>query len=254
MDDAYPLKGLTTYPELNGLSWQQLDPRFRDHIENRTLRCITILKDTHPQIKFDVFERLNTGSVKLNAQELRHGLNHGLLMLKLDELTKEDQWKSIVSIRQDKRMRSAELVLRYFAFRHDGDNYAKPLAGFLDGFSTKNKNISEKKLSEWSKDFREVAHRVERSLGDLAFKTYGKDCKPTGAFNAALFDAEMMGFSQTKNKKILDGVLTRKAIQKSIAPLFSNDRFLGSIKASTSDEGAVRTRIELFTAALDHLS
>jgi hypothetical protein len=49
-------------------------------------------------------------------------------------------------------------------------------------------------------------------------------------------------------------VVSRKAIQKSLAPLFSNDRFLGSIKASTSDEGAVRTRIDLFTEALDQLS
>lgn len=70
MNDAFELQGLSTYPELNGFDWTSLDPRFRDHISNRTIRCITILKDTHPQIKFDVFERLNTGSVKLNAQEL----------------------------------------------------------------------------------------------------------------------------------------------------------------------------------------
>ncbi|MBY3466240.1 DUF262 domain-containing protein [Rhizobium laguerreae] len=93
INDAFQLEGLTTYPELNGLSWSTLDPRFRDHILNRTLRCITILRDTHPQIKFDVFERLNTGSVHLNSQELRHGINFGHLVEQLDELTKNEKWK-----------------------------------------------------------------------------------------------------------------------------------------------------------------
>ncbi len=106
INDAFELQGLTTYPELIGNTWSSLDPRFKDHVNNRTIRCITILKDTHPQIKFDVFERLNTGSVKLNAQELRHGLNHGLLMKELDELTRLDIWRNAVGIRSDKRMRA----------------------------------------------------------------------------------------------------------------------------------------------------
>jgi hypothetical protein len=148
LNDGFELQGLTTYPELNGLSWNTLDPRFRDHINNRTIRCITILRETHPQIKFDVFERLNTGSVKLNAQELRHGINHGSLMESLDDLVKNDTWRKAAGIRRDTRMKGAELVLRYFAFRRDRANYEKPLASFLDGFSSKNKNIPEKELKE----------------------------------------------------------------------------------------------------------
>ncbi len=113
INGAFELQGLTTYPELNGYTWSGLDPRFRDHINNRTIRCITLLKDTQPQIKFDVFERLNTGAVKLNAQELRHGLNHGRLMQALDELTKYEKWRKAVGIRSDKRMKGAELILRF---------------------------------------------------------------------------------------------------------------------------------------------
>ena len=100
LNDGFELQGLTTYPELNGLSWSTLDPRFRDHINNRTIRCITILRETHPQIKFDVFERLNTGSVKLNAQELRHGVNHGSLMESLDHLMKNEIWRKAAGIRK----------------------------------------------------------------------------------------------------------------------------------------------------------
>jgi Protein of unknown function DUF262 len=35
INDALELQGLTTYPELNGYTWSNLDPRFRDHVNNR---------------------------------------------------------------------------------------------------------------------------------------------------------------------------------------------------------------------------
>src|SRR5690606_15829638 len=143
LNDAFELQQLTTYPELNGVSWSTLDPRFRDHILNRTIRCITILKDTHPQIKYDVFERLNTGSVKLNPQELRHGINYGALMSLLDELVKDEVWKQLAGIKKDTRMRGTELILRYLAFRHGSTPYKKPLTSFLDAFAEKARNISE---------------------------------------------------------------------------------------------------------------
>ena len=57
LSNQFPLKGLTAYPELEGCRAHELDPRIQRHVRNRTLRCIVILKDTHPQVKFDVFER-----------------------------------------------------------------------------------------------------------------------------------------------------------------------------------------------------
>lgn len=115
LDDEFALQGLTAYPELEGLRYSELDPRFRRHIQNRTLRCITILKETHPQIKFDVFERINTGAVKLNPQEVRHGVFHGDLIKLVDSLANEKVWKSMSGHQNDTRMKGGELVLRYLA-------------------------------------------------------------------------------------------------------------------------------------------
>ena len=89
IENRFELRGLTAYPELEGLKYFELDPRFQRHIVNRTLRCIVIMKDTHPQVKFDIFERLNTGAVKLSAQELRHGIYHGKLIDWLDRVGRD---------------------------------------------------------------------------------------------------------------------------------------------------------------------
>jgi hypothetical protein len=109
LDNQFSLRGLTAYPELEGLRFFELDPRFQRHILNRTLRCIVIMKETHPQVKFDVFERLNTGAVKLPAQELRHGLYHGRFIEWVDKAAKDPKWRELIHSRSDRRMKSEEL-------------------------------------------------------------------------------------------------------------------------------------------------
>lgn len=251
LNDAFDLQGLTTYPELNGFSWSSLDPRFRDHINNRTIRCITILKDTHPQIKFDVFERLNTGSVKLNAQELRHGLNHGVLMARIDDLVKREAWRKATGFRGDKRMKGAELALRFFAFRHERGSYAKPLSSFLDQFSASHRNIAETQMSQWSSEFNLALQRVSYGFGELAFRIFDTKFHAVGAFNSALYDAQMIAFAETKNSKIRDAKYAPAALRKEALNLFLDDKFYSSIRQATSDEVAVKTRIDTYKDFLD---
>jgi hypothetical protein len=217
-----------------------------------TIRCITILKDTHPQIKFDVFERLNTGSVKLNAQELRHGLNHGEFMKMIDSLTKYEKWRKAVGIRSDKRMKSAELILRYFALRDNRANYQKPLSSFLDQYSTSAKNMKAEVAQRMETSFKEVMDRVDQGLGKLAFRLYDDNRKPITPFNSALYDAEMIGFTETKNDKISNKLYKQLDLQLYLARLFKIADFSNSIRQATSDEHSVKMRIKLMIEHLDH--
>jgi hypothetical protein len=251
INDAFELQGLTAYPELNGYTWSALDPRFRDHINNRTIRCITILKDTHPQIKFDVFERLNTGSVKLNAQELRHGLNHGAFMKMVDSLTKYEKWRKAVGIRSDKRMKGAELILRYFALRDNRASYEKPLSSFLDQYSTNTRNMSATEVHQKESQFKILMDKVDKGLGNLAFRIYDDGRKPITPFNSALYDAEMVGFTETKNEKIQSNNYESVDLQNHLVTLFKIERFLNSIRQATSDEHSVRARIDMMIEHLD---
>ena len=111
VDDEFPLAGLTSYPELTGFTYSMLDVRFQRHISNRVLRCIAILKETHPQVKFDVFERLNSGAVALTRQELRHGLFYGPLLKRARVVASSSKLESYLGSRKDKRMKAEELVV-----------------------------------------------------------------------------------------------------------------------------------------------
>ncbi len=245
LDNEYDLKGLSAYPELEGLYYSDLDPRLQRHILNRTLRCICILKDTHPQIKFDVFERLNTGSIKLSAHELRHGLYMGALMKTVEELSSNSIFKSLTMTMNDKRMKADELALRFLAFSEGWKKYKKPMADFLNNYCSQHRNPSDVELLELKTKFLDTINKVQQVLGNKAFRTFDA-AKKSPKFNAALFDAQVIAFSEL--------VLTDDDVQCLIANDFStlnydfilSENFVKYISQATTDEKSVTGRIKSY--------
>ena len=247
LDDEFSLKGLTAYPELENSYWSDLDPRIQRHILNRTMRCIAILPDTHPQIKFDVFERLNTGSVQLTAQELRHGIYHGKLINLIETLSRNDIWKKITRIKQDKRMKRAELVLRFLALAHELNEYEKPLSGFLNNFAEKYQNPNQKCLDEFSNHFLNAVKKMDTLYGELSFRPFDKSLKAQNAINAALFDAQMVAIYKVNPNVNNFNAKKRETLLDNTAKLFENQDFRKTIGAGTSAKTSVLKRINMFT-------
>ena len=90
------LTGLQHWPELNGRTYLGLPSSIRDGIDRRYLSSIILLNETaaNPEqaafLKKLVFERLNSGGVRLSGQETRNAVYGGPLndlCLKLSQLT-----------------------------------------------------------------------------------------------------------------------------------------------------------------------
>jgi len=132
--NQFKLSHLEVLTEYNGRSFFELDRKHRRRLETYTLRCVIITNDSHPEIRFDVFERLNTNTIPLNAQELRNSLYRGTLNDLLVELAENATWLQILNRKAaDKRMRGEELILRFFAFHILGvDSYRTPQKHWLN--------------------------------------------------------------------------------------------------------------------------
>lgn len=251
LDNQFGLRGLTAYPELEKLRFFELDPRFQRHILNRTLRCIVIMKDTHPQVRFDVFERLNTGAVKLSAQELRHGVYHGRFIAWIDEFARQAKWRELIHARTDKRMRAEEFVLRFLALHYDFEKYEKPLAAFLNQFCEDHRDESEEGLADFARLTSQTLQAVEAIFGDLAFKVFDshENNRVLSPFNAALFDAEMLGVSRTGVQAGQLNPAAQKRVMTEVGALFYEEGFQRTITLATSDEVQIKTRVKM----LEHI-
>lgn len=249
LNNEFSLKGLTAYPELENNRFFELDGRFQRHILNRTLRCIVILKDTHPQVKFDVFERLNSGSVKLNPQELRHGLYYGSAIELAAKIVKKTNFLEVLDIKIDKRMKAEELVMRFIALSSDLPNYKKPLAGFINSFVDAHRSMSASKQDELEELFTQTLAKVKVLFGDLAFKIYSPTKVVESKFNSALYDAQMVAVAQLQAAGHRFTVTRNDAINR-LSGLFSEEAFVRSISVATSDEQQVRFRVQKLISIL----
>lgn len=252
LNNGFPLSGLSTYPELDGLTFSELDPRFQRHIINRTIRCIAILKETHPQIKFDVFERLNTGSVRLNPQELRHGVYNGPLMTKIEELAKASLFKRLTSTSNDNRMKGDELVLRYFTLKERASVYEKPMSVFLNKYAEDNRFMDGKKLEDLANNFTTNLNKCHFLYGDFAFKTFDENRKRLKA-NTALYEAQMLSIDTLNPTLEQIEAIDKNDVIDRLETLLSNPDFYNTITKATTDKNVVTKRLTDYTEFLQSI-
>lgn len=150
IDNQFKLIGLETLSSLNKKSFHELDPTDRRKIETYTLRCVVITNNSSPEVKFDVFERLNTNTMPLNNQELRNSISRGSLINLLGKLAEHPPWLLILNRRfPDKRMRDEELILRFFAFQILGlESYSTPQKYWLNKAADMGRQFEEDRIKD----------------------------------------------------------------------------------------------------------
>lgn len=153
----------------------------------RTIRNVIIKQaspheDTDSSV-FEIFNRLNTGSVNLRAQEIRSSLYHSDFMQVLHRVNLNPTWRSIIGLPDpDLHDKDIEILLRVFALVADGEKYAEPMSGFLNNFSRKAKALPKDKLAYVEQLFTAFFQQVEKiSAEHFAVAKSGR-------FNIAAFE------------------------------------------------------------------
>jgi hypothetical protein len=111
------LKDLEFLKHLNGKFYDDLDRPLQRIIDATQVITYQIEAQTPKEVRYSIFNRINTGGLSLNAQEIRQALNQknrGVAFLK--ELTEIDIFKNVVK-QNPKRMRDREVVLIFLLFK-----------------------------------------------------------------------------------------------------------------------------------------
>jgi hypothetical protein len=247
------LIGLTAYKELNKKTFAEIPDEFQERIQDYTLRTVTLLKQSDADLKFEIFERLNTGSEPLNDMELRNCIYRGTYNAMLKGLGEEPDFKALLGIKAtDKRMRDVELVLRFASFFHGTYlKYTSPMKRFFNQDMEAHQNLSEADAEKLRKAFKNALSLIRSFLGtEHAFKRFypGDVQHPAGRweakkFNASLYDV-LMGVLWDKDKNQVMAALD--SLREGWIDLMANNaEFRESIERSTSSQDMVRRRFDL---------
>ncbi|MDR6394262.1 DUF262 domain-containing protein [Herbaspirillum seropedicae] len=148
ISNQFALQKLEVLKELNDLRFHEIPQKYQRQLKTHTLRCVVITNESHPEIKFDVFERLNSNTVPLNAQELRNCIYRGDLNSLIKKNVEYLPWLSILGKKKpDMRMRDEELVLRFYAFYMSGiQSYRTPQKHWLNDVAKTGQKLSPEQL------------------------------------------------------------------------------------------------------------
>lgn len=256
LENQFPLSSLEVLPDINRKRFHQLTGRQQRLIGNRTIRCIVISEDSDPDIRFDVFERLNTGSVALTAQELRNSVYRGPLNRLLKELAEDQRFRRCLGGRTDTRMAFEELVLRFFALDERIETYRPSLKRFLNVYMRDNKELSDGQLEAMSERFLDTADKAYAVYGEQSFRRAalsddGIDWLST--LNSAVYDVVMLNLVRVEAspQELTDA---KDAILDITATLMVADEdFADAISLATGDRARLHRRVRLFAKQLSEL-
>ena len=136
INNELTLTELKKIQSLNGFKFSDLPLARQRRFNRTTLRMIQLTEGTNEEVRRDIFERINTGSVDLNEMEKRRGILPGQFLELIEELSKHDKFRKLCAF-SDSAIRSREpqeFVLRFFAFLNNYEKFNSKINIFLDEY------------------------------------------------------------------------------------------------------------------------
>ena len=251
LQNEFPLKDLTVFTDFKGNFFRDLPVEAQNIIEDGSIRCVTFLRECDPELKFQVFMRLNSGAVALNAMELRNCLYRGSYMQLLKELAEYPDFINSVSPQNKKnfhkRMGDWELVLRFCALYHSGHNYTSPSKTFLNKDAKRWQNIPPTDADELRKAFKTAINCVYSIFGTNSFRKFvkGDQDNPNGKwysqFNVGVYEAMLYAFRNTDKNTVMRA---KDELREALIELMTNDKeYARSIDKATGNQANVLYRL-----------
>lgn len=253
VDKTLKLKNLEFLTDLEGKNYDDLDRGFKRIFEGTQIVTYQIEAQTPKEVRYSIFNRINTGGLPLNAQEIRQALNQkGMGINFLIEVTEDKIFKDIVNV-PSKRMLDRELALRFFAFKlftnSSNDFPYNNMGEFLDRAMEELSKITNKpKLDdlkdsllstlEFSEEILGKNHRFSRSLAND---------KKTKTLNRSLFDVITVCFSEITDKEKFMG--KKEIFMNKFKGLLQdeNSEFSKAITEGTSAKQAIEKRFGIMS-------
>lgn len=242
------LTGLKLRPDLNGKRFADLNRIDKSAITKRPIRCIVVLNESDQALKFEVFERLNTGSSSLTEQEVRNSIYHGNFNDLIKYLAHNSDFLEMIALPEphQRNMKAEELVLRFFAYRdlHEGADYPGNYTEYLNTYMEQNRSLTSSELVRLETIFNETIAAIKKHLGPGAafrrpvIRGKGERFAHT-LINGAIYESQMIAVSKVIEAGKLESLDREKVIAS-----FTDDRYWSTLFQGTAKKATAIRRTE----------
>lgn len=171
------VEGTEYLPSLQWKTFRKLSSELQIDFESTWLDCKMIRKDSNPDVKFEIFKRLNKGGAKLTEQEVRSCIiimTNPNFYYYLEQLAKYESFKNFYSFseKQLAEQFDKELALRFLVLiKWDDDQWFKNwISDLLDNKAKKFSLIYNNNIE----DFKKIKEVFKQTF-DLLIKCWGDE-------------------------------------------------------------------------------
>ena len=199
IDREKPLRlaGLEKLSQLNERTFDDLAKPLQLYFGRQPLQFISLTDKSDRLVRFDVFERLNTGAVELTSQEVRACVYRGQFNSYLDELAKNPHLGRLLKLQQAKQNDGTkeEQVLKFFAYKNDRESFDGKVDRFLNLYMDKSRK---------GFDYRSERASFESAVSSLDGFCDGKPFlrKRTAVTPLVQFEACLVALAELRTEKV----------------------------------------------------
>lgn len=174
-DNNLKLSGLQKLTDLNGTVFSDLLESRKNKFLLRDFRFHVVTDKATPDIRADIFNRVNTSSNKLKSSEIRRGAYQGDFYNFIIECAQSPLFRKVCPIPDNKADRGEyeELALRFFAYSNSYLKFVHDVAPFLDDYLKKQNKGFDKDILK--SDFESVMQFAEKYFEPPYFARKGRD-------------------------------------------------------------------------------
>ncbi|MGH8489597.1 MAG: DUF262 domain-containing protein [Gammaproteobacteria bacterium] len=177
LQDEFVLEELKKLRKLNGFMYSDLPTSRQRRFKRRTIRLIELTERADEEVRRDIFERINTGSLLLNAMEVRWGINEGPLLTFVRECASNPLFRKLAPLSEAVELRRErhEFVLRFFAYLDNYLNFDKRVVVFLNDYLEKHQpGFDETKAAPMRAEYKRMLEFVDEYFGPNGFRKGAK--------------------------------------------------------------------------------
>lgn len=245
IDKTLVLDGLEFLSECEGKKFDQLPRNLQRRILETQVTVFLIQENTPPEVKFNIFKRINTGGLPLSNQEIRHALNQGPATALLQDLAESAEFQTATNegIRDD-RMGDRECVLRLLAFMRTSyrEYKAKNLDAFLNQCMIELNELPSSDLQDLAARFKRAMVDCYRLFGDQAFRKQKRGNPRRSPVNRALFEVWSASVDSLSLSDVQRLETKRTDLRERFLSALDESDFEAAITYGTGDPRKVRVR------------
>lgn len=253
------LQNLEYLTQFNGSTFDALPRDLQRRIEEHEITVYIINPGTPPEVKYNIFRRINTGGLILEPAEIRHALNQGIPAEFVKELADCLEFKDATAHSiPTARMLDRDFVTRFVAFYlHPAHEYKGNLEDYLNAVMGELYKIDANELDKIRQNFRASMVAAKKIFGRHVFRKLYRKNDRRKPLSKALFEVWSVSLAKLTDAE-RDALVGQKVqvLKEFMAALNNDSAFEKAISTGTGEKRTVLKRFEtienIIKSAISH--